>query len=123
MQADLSAERCVTRGMGPTGIADMFALRRAGCDPLRRQQQRRASLLYKAGLTAEEVMRYALVPLGVVIGDEKGHAEPGDIEGSSVIPCPIPQALGIRTTQPGSPVDGLCADRLEQRRHRFWPGW
>src|SRR5215469_18607576 len=31
------------RRKGPTSRADVFALKRAGCDPLRRQQQRRAS--------------------------------------------------------------------------------
>src|SRR5215469_14805787 len=40
----LSGERCLRkRRTGPTGRADVFCPLWAGCDPLRRQQQRRAS--------------------------------------------------------------------------------
>jgi hypothetical protein len=37
-------------GTGPTGRAHVFALSGAGCDPLRRRQQRRASLVQQGWL-------------------------------------------------------------------------
>ena len=43
------------------------------------------------------------------MGDEKGQAEPGDIQTGRVIPGSIPQAGRINTTEPGSPLDGLGA--------------
>src|ERR1051326_2114655 len=39
---------------------------------------------------------------------EQSKAEPGDIQAGGVIPRAIPQALGVFTAQPGSPVQGLA---------------
>src|SRR5258708_35384830 len=50
-----------------------------------------------------------LVPLGLVIGEQKGHAQARNIERGSVITGSVPHARGIATTQPGSPIAGLLA--------------
>src|SRR5215472_6969562 len=50
-----------------------------------------------------------MVPLGLVIGDQRGHAQTGNIERSRVIARPIPSTLRIATTEPGGPVVSLLA--------------
>src|SRR5215831_5317126 len=50
-----------------------------------------------------------MVPLGLVIGDQIGHAQTGNIERSRVIARPIPSTLRIGTTEPGGPVVSLLA--------------
>src|SRR5260221_13481098 len=44
-----------------------------------------------------------------MIGEEKSQAQPRNIEGSGVIARAVPQARGIATTQPGSPLQRLLA--------------
>ena len=50
-----------------------------------------------------------MVPLGLVIGDQIGHAQTGNIEGSRVIARSIPSTLRIDTIEPRRPVVSLLA--------------
>jgi hypothetical protein len=85
---------------------------RAGCYPLRRQQQRRTgpSVCSRFDRPVRRIGHAVrLVPLGFVIGEQRGHAQTGDIERGRVISCAIPQAGGIATTEPRSPFHRLLA--------------
>jgi hypothetical protein len=85
---------------------------RAGCYPLRRQQQRRTgpSVCSRFDRPVRRIGHAVrLVPLGFVIGEQKGHAQTGNIERGRVISCAIPQAGRIATTEPRSPFHRLLA--------------
>src|SRR5262249_37454089 len=68
----------------PTGIADVFALKRAGCDPRLRQQQRRASPAVQGWLDFQRSQGGDLGRGAPTRGEEQGHPEPGDIEAGGV---------------------------------------
>ena len=97
------------QGTGPTGIADVFALERAGCNPLRRQQQRRASPAVQGWLDFQRSQGGGLGGCAPTRSEEQGQAEPGDIEAGGIIPRAVPQALRVLTAQPGTPVQRLLA--------------
>src|SRR2546423_14983341 len=94
---------------------------RAGCDPLRWQQQHRACAGVQRRLDGR--IRHAVrhVPLCFMIRDEKGHAEPGNIDGSRVIPRSVPQTVRIGTAEPRSP--GACFLAIRRSRGRKGFGW
>lgn len=50
-----------------------------------------------------------MVSLGLVIGDQIGHTQTGNIERSRVIARSIPSTLRIATTEPRGPVVSLLA--------------
>src|SRR5712691_4801510 len=94
---------------------------RAGGKALRRQQQRRACAAIQRRLDGR--IRHAVrhVPLCFMIGHEKGHAKPGNIEGSCVIPRSVPQTVRIGTAEPRSP--GACFLAIRGGRGRIGFGW
>src|SRR5258708_35882397 len=54
-----------------------------------------------------------------MIGNKKGHAEPGNIQRSRIITRPVPQTVRIRAAEPWPPVQSLLAIRGSRRRIRF----
>src|SRR5215469_12935634 len=83
------------QGKGPTSIADVFALKRAGCDPLRRQQQRRASPAVQSWLDFQRSQGGVQGGGAPMRSEEQGYPEPGDVEAGGVIARAVPQALGV----------------------------
>src|SRR5438128_11130585 len=92
---------------------------RAGDKALRRQQQRRACAAIQRRLDGRIRHTVRHVPLCFMIGDEKGHAKPGNIDGSRVIPRSVPQTIRVGTAEPRSPGACFLAIRRSRGRKSF----
>ena len=103
------ARRPERQGIGSTGIAHVFAHKRAGCDPLRRQQQRRASPAVQDWFDFHGSHGSGLGRCLPMSCEEQSQAEAGDIQAGGVIARAVPLTLRVLAAQPEFPVQRLLA--------------